>query len=215
MRSYILLFLITGTVWAQTGLDKLILKDGTEFLGKYLKTEKGMIYFNQFKSKNERLARNILLRDVQTIQLVDGTFVINDETIMGINSDENIELTTGEKSVYNAKIEAFKWGFYPPLVGTTFLGLMFGLDERIGEIWDNPLTFPICLGAPYLLLKLNKNNIKSVSSEELEQYEEIYFKEYRKRLIKNVIISSILTATTGTLLALSQVKMDDDIYFGP
>ena len=37
----------------------------------------------------------------------------------------------------------------------------------------------------------------------------------RKRLIKNVIISSILTATTGTLLALSQVKMDDDIYFGP
>ena len=100
-------------------------------------------------------------------------------------------------------------------MGTTFLDLMLGLDARIGEIWDSPLTFPICLGAPYLLLKLNKNNIKSVSSEELEQYEEIYFKEYRKGLFKNVIVSSILTAATGTLLALSQVKMDDDIYFGP
>ena len=31
MRSYIILFLITGTVLAQTGLDKLILKDGTEY----------------------------------------------------------------------------------------------------------------------------------------------------------------------------------------
>ena len=109
MRRYIVLFLITGTVWAQTGLDKLILKNGTEFLGKYLRTEKRMIYFNQFKSKNERLARIISLRDVQTIQLVDGTFIINDETTMGINSNENIELTTGEKSVYNAKIEAFNF----------------------------------------------------------------------------------------------------------
>ena len=29
MRIYIVLLLITGTVWAQTGLDKLVLKNGT------------------------------------------------------------------------------------------------------------------------------------------------------------------------------------------
>ena len=29
IRRYIVLLLITGTVWAQTGLDKLVLKDGT------------------------------------------------------------------------------------------------------------------------------------------------------------------------------------------
>ena len=29
MRRYIVLLLISGTVWAQTGLDKLVLKDGT------------------------------------------------------------------------------------------------------------------------------------------------------------------------------------------
>ena len=40
MRIYVVLFLITGTVWAQTGLDELVLKDGTEYLGKYLRTEK-------------------------------------------------------------------------------------------------------------------------------------------------------------------------------
>jgi len=70
MRKYIVLLLITSTVWAQTGFDKLILKDGTEYLGKYLRTEKRLVYFNQFKSKNERLARTISLQDVQTIQLV-------------------------------------------------------------------------------------------------------------------------------------------------
>ena len=48
MRRYIVLLLITGTVWAQTGLDKLVLKDGTEYLGKYLKTEKGLVYFKSF-----------------------------------------------------------------------------------------------------------------------------------------------------------------------
>ena len=69
MRRYIVLLLITGTVWAQTGLDKLVLKDGTEYQGKYQRTKKRFVYFNQFKSKNEWLARTISLQDVQTIQL--------------------------------------------------------------------------------------------------------------------------------------------------
>ena len=212
MRRYIVLFLITGTVWAQTDFDKLVYKDGREILGEFSEITRTKVYF---KAKGRFAVYRVPINRIQTLELKDGTIIINDETTMGINSNENIELTTEEKAVYNAKIEAFKWGFYPPLVGTTFLGLMLGLDARIGEIWDSPLTFPICLGAPYLLLKLNKNNIKSVSSEELEQYEEIYFKEYRKRLFKNVIVSSICTAATGTLLALSQVRLDDDFYFGP
>ena len=72
MRIYIVLLLITGTVWAQTGLDKLVLKDGTEYLGKYLRIEKRLVYFNQHKSKNERLARIISIQDVNTLQLMDG-----------------------------------------------------------------------------------------------------------------------------------------------
>ena len=72
MRRYLVLLLITGTVWAQTGLDELVLEDGTEYLGKYLRTEKRLVYFNQYKSKNERLARIISIQDVSTLQLMDG-----------------------------------------------------------------------------------------------------------------------------------------------
>ena len=72
MRRCIVLLLIIGTAWAQTGLDKIVLKDGTEYLGKYLRTEKRLVYFNQYKSKNERLARIISVQDVNTVQLSDG-----------------------------------------------------------------------------------------------------------------------------------------------
>ena len=72
MRRCIVLLLIIGTAWAQTGLDKIVLKDGTEYLGKYLRTEKRLVYFNQHKSKNERLARIIPIQDVNTVQLSDG-----------------------------------------------------------------------------------------------------------------------------------------------
>ena len=71
MRRCLALLLIIGTAWAQTGLDKIVLKDGTEYLGKYLRTEKRLVYFNQHKSKNERLARIISIQDVNTLQLMD------------------------------------------------------------------------------------------------------------------------------------------------
>ena len=45
MRRYIILFLITGIIWAQTEFDKLFLKDGTTYLGEYSKTEKEIVYF--------------------------------------------------------------------------------------------------------------------------------------------------------------------------
>ena len=64
MRRYIVLLLITNTLWSQTELDKLVLKDGTEYQGKYLRTEKGFVYFNQFKSKNKWLARSFSIHDV-------------------------------------------------------------------------------------------------------------------------------------------------------
>ena len=72
MRRCTVFLLIIGTVWAQTGLDKIVLKDGTEYLGKYLRTKKRLVYFNQHKSKNERLARIISIQDVNTVQLSDG-----------------------------------------------------------------------------------------------------------------------------------------------
>ena len=43
MRKYIVLLLITGTVWAQTGLDKLVLNDG-KIIIENLSTEEKAIY---------------------------------------------------------------------------------------------------------------------------------------------------------------------------
>ena len=68
MRRCLVLLLIIGTAWAQTDFDKLVLKDGTEYIGKYLRTEKRLVYFNQHKSKNERLARIISIQDAYTVQ---------------------------------------------------------------------------------------------------------------------------------------------------
>ena len=211
MRNCIKLLLIAGIVWAQTDLDKLVLKDGTEYLGEYLKTEREMVYF---KTQKEMSLRVISTRDVQTLQLIDSTITYTNN--VRTNGDFlRSKLTIEEKAVYDAKKEALKWGLYPPLTGTTFLGLRLGLDTSIEELWDSPLAFPICLGAPYYLLKQNKNNIKSISSGEIKLYEEIYFKEFRNRAFRNIITSSVLTAVAGTLLALSTIRFDDDFYFGP
>ena len=72
MRRCLVLLLIIGTAWAQTDFDKLVLKDWTEYIGKYLRTEKRLVYFNHHKSKNVRLARIISIQDVSTLQLSDG-----------------------------------------------------------------------------------------------------------------------------------------------
>jgi hypothetical protein len=45
MHRYIVLLLITGIVWAQTDFDKLVLKDGTTYLGEYSKIEEEIVYF--------------------------------------------------------------------------------------------------------------------------------------------------------------------------
>ena len=49
MRRYTVLLFITGTVWAKTDFDKFVLKDGTEYFGKYLRMQWGMVYFKTQK----------------------------------------------------------------------------------------------------------------------------------------------------------------------
>ena len=45
MRRYIVLLLITGIVWSQTDFDKLVLKNGTTYLGDYIKIEGEIVFF--------------------------------------------------------------------------------------------------------------------------------------------------------------------------
>ena len=94
MRKYIILFLITGIVWAQTGLDKLVLKNGTEYLGEYSRTEKDIIYF---KSQEALSIQPVPVKLIQKLKLKDGTILTND--ILGFRA--YAKLNTKEKSIYN------------------------------------------------------------------------------------------------------------------
>ena len=73
MRRYIILLLITGIVWAQTGFDKLVLKDGTTYLGEYSRTEKEIVYF---KTQNAFAFQPVPIKLIKFIKLKDGDYII-------------------------------------------------------------------------------------------------------------------------------------------
>jgi hypothetical protein len=75
MRRYIVLLLITGIVWAQTDFDKLVLKDGTTYLGEYSKIEGEIVYF---KPQNAFAFQPISIKLIQILYLKDGHFIIED-----------------------------------------------------------------------------------------------------------------------------------------
>ena len=74
MRRFIVLLLITGTVWAQTGLDKLVLDDGTETLGEYLRANKDIVYF---KPTGALAYQVVPISRIRSLQLKDGKTIIN------------------------------------------------------------------------------------------------------------------------------------------
>ena len=73
MRRYIVLLLITGIVWAQTDFDKLVLKDGTTYLGEYSKTEGDRVYF---RHQDALAFQPVPVKLIQTLKLKDGHFII-------------------------------------------------------------------------------------------------------------------------------------------
>ena len=85
MRRYIVLLVITGTVWAQTGLDKLVLKNGTEYLGEYLRKDFKLYTYNlddidqeiiYFKPLEAFAFQSVTVDVIKVLQLIDGTFLI-------------------------------------------------------------------------------------------------------------------------------------------
>ena len=91
MRKCIILFLITGILWAQTDFDKLVLKDGTEYLGEYSSTEGSIVYF---KPRNALAFHPVPFRLIKTLQLKDETILID---------GANLKLNLEKIDVYEAK----------------------------------------------------------------------------------------------------------------
>ena len=80
MRRYIILLLITGIVWSQTGFDTLVLKDGTTYLGEYSKTEKEIVYF---KPQNALAFQPVPVPLIKSLKLKDGHHIIGISTQKG------------------------------------------------------------------------------------------------------------------------------------
>ena len=102
MRRYIVLLLITGIVWAQTDFDKLVLKDGTTYLGEYSKIEEEIVYF---KPHDAFTFQPISIKQIQTLKLKDGHFIIvrgHAKKIIPLAIEEYQKLSTKEKAIYDA-----------------------------------------------------------------------------------------------------------------
>ena len=205
MRRYIVLLLITGIVWAQTDYDKLVLKNGKEYLGEYVKTEKEKVYFNSHEEYVFSLLRH--KRKVQTLQLKDGTFVIN--------NPPRSEWTIKEKAVYDAKRDSKKYLAYTTLAllssgglgAVTFLILeepfrSLDVGEELSFIGATIVGSLGLVGSYNLFSIEDKKNIEGMSDDDIELYQQAYSKEIKDRKLKNIVISTGLTGIVCALGAL-------------
>ena len=100
MRRFIVLLLITKTVWAQTGLDKLVLEDGTEFLGEYSEVRENVVYF---KRTNGLSFQGVPINRIRSLQLKDGKTIIEDEYVKIRTILDYEHLSINDKAIYDAK----------------------------------------------------------------------------------------------------------------
>ena len=142
MRRYIVLLLISGTVWAQTSLDKLVLKDGTEYLGEYSSTEGRIVYF---KPRNALAFHQVPFRLIKTLQLKDETILIDGANLK--LSLEKIDVYEAKNRIKITKYEKIDKYFVRlltcsmivvPMIYIITLGIGGGLGQSPGPIFTPP-----------------------------------------------------------------------------
>ena len=122
--------------------------------------------------------------------------------------------TIVERAVNDATADASKWLFYQPLIigisGASSLSYFFFTGE------PSVIVSILSLSGSYSLFTASdENNIVGVSSKDFELYEKIYFKEFKKRKFKNIIISTGvlgIIATAVTFNVFSNLNFGDGIY---
>ena len=73
MRKCIILFLITGILWAQTDFDKLVYKDGFIYLGEFSTIDKDDVFF---KPNDAYSFQSIPVSRIETLEKSDGGLII-------------------------------------------------------------------------------------------------------------------------------------------
>ena len=74
MHKCIIMILITCTLFAQTDFDKLVLKNGLEYLGEYSRIEGKVVYFKPKAISTEQTFKLYL---IETLQLKSGEILID------------------------------------------------------------------------------------------------------------------------------------------
>ena len=217
MRRFIVLLIITGTVWAQTSLDKLVLDDGTEFLGEYSGVMENMVYF---KPSNALAFHGVPINRIRSLQLKDGKTIIEDEYIKISTILNYKHLSIKDKATYDAKKDARRWILYPPAAFSLFVSSIYGtLIIARKEPWESlPTLLGISVASltiPHLLFReLTSKKTENFNSKDKQLYEKIYLEEYKRRKYKNIMISAGATALIAgavTFHVLSNLSLD----FGP
>ena len=211
MRRYIVLLLITGILWAQTDFDTLILKSGTTYFGEYSKIEGEIVYF---KPQNALAFQPISIKQIQTLKLKDGHFIIGEQLPVAIEDGFSVwlkskgvietsqKLSTKEKAIYDAKSKNLvKWALYGPTSIIIFMGSTFlHKDLMGGEFWDSPIflagSSAASLTISYFVLNRKEkfNFPKSIMTDsEKEIYKQAYSKRLKGRKINYIVGSTIVT----------------------
>ena len=156
MRRFIVLLLITGTVWAQTGLDKLV-----------------------------------PVLDYEHLSIKD-------------------------KAIYDAKKESRKWILYPPAAFSIFVSSIYGTLKKDPWVSGEAILgiSAASLTIPYLLLEaLTSKKTENFNSKDKQLYREMYYKQFKKEKLKNIMISTGATALIAgaiTFYVLSNLSFGDD-----
>ena len=225
MRRYIVLLLILGTVWAQTDFDKLVLKKGAVYSGKFLGVKAGIIFFEPTNTNIIKVDKVKIrsLEQKKKVLIQGGTWKTNSKpyTILGVDH-ENLSLK--HKGIYDAKKDARKWLAFPPLALISSGGLgtatFFIFDDYFDTDYDLSLISAFIVGylgwvSTYYLFSIeDKKNIQATSAEDIELYKKMYYKQFEKQKLKNIIISTgVIALTAGAVIfyALSNLSLD----FGP
>ena len=187
--------------WGQADLDKLVVKDGTTYLGEYSKTE-GKIVF--FKPQGAFTFQPIPVKRIRRLELKEGQILFNSGGILNakknsLTLEEYQKLSTKEKALHDAKlINLGHWGLYGTLSGITGAGFFFGAH---GEAWVERATIPASLAIPYLILNLKKVEF-SYPESLANEYDRLYYKKVYSQKInkrKTIIIMASSAITAGVV----------------